>query len=273
MFKPWLWLASSCLIGLTGSEAIAAEPTTVAETIHLLETDNRGLTTWHKETGREDPRGVFEIKDGVLRVSGDGNGYLATKEAYQNYRVVVEYRWGTMTNGGKYVRNSGLLLHATGPDGGAGGAWPSCIECQLAQGCAGDLIVIRGKDAVGEVIPVSIAAETEASPNGRRRRWHAGGELLTFPPTKGQLWWNRHDWDFAELLDTRGREDVESPLGEWTRVECIADGERLRVSINGRPVNECQRVHPTAGRIALQCEGFEIYFRNWELHPLDAASR
>ena len=54
-----------------------------------------------------------------------------------------------------------------------------------------------------------------------------------FPPTRGQLWWSRHDWDFRELLDTRGRNDVESPVGDWTKVECVCDGSRLSVRVNG----------------------------------------
>jgi hypothetical protein len=206
----------------------------------------------------------------MVRASGDGNGYLATVKSYRDYHLIVEYKWGQRTNGGKYVRNSGILLHITGPDGGAGGSWPSCIECQLAQGCAGDLIVIRGKDERGATIPVQVAAETELSPDGRRHRWKAGGELKTFPPTRGQLWWSRHDWDFRELLDTRGREDIESPLGAWTRVECIAEGDRLSILVNGQKVNECKGVFPIAGRIALQCEGFEIHFRKFELQPLAA---
>ncbi len=68
---------------------------------------------------------------------------------YRDYHLIVEYKWGKRTDGGKFVRNSGILLHATGPDGGAGGTWMSSIECQLAQGCVGDLIPIRGKDEAG----------------------------------------------------------------------------------------------------------------------------
>ena len=117
--------------------------------------DLTGLTTWLKESKRDDPKKVFRVTDGQLHITGDGFGYLATEKAYKDYRVVVEYRWGKKTDGGKYVRNSGLLVHATGPDGGAGnGTWMSCVECQLAQGCVGDLIVIRGKDDAGKTIPV-----------------------------------------------------------------------------------------------------------------------
>src|SRR5207248_5866190 len=200
---------------------------------------------------------------GQIHISGDGYGYIGTDKAYRDYHLTVEYKWGKRTDGRKYVRNSGILLHAVGPDGGAGGTWMSCVECQLAQGCVGDLIVIRGKDARGEVIPVRLTAETELSPDGKRHRWKQGCEAKTFPPTRGQLWWSNHDWDFKELLDTRGRSDIESPLGEWTRVECVCESDRLAVFVNGQKVNECRGVFPAAGRILLQTEGFEIFFRKF----------
>ena len=97
----------------------------------------------------------------------------------------------------------------------------SSIECQLAQGCVGDLIVIRGKDATGETIPVRLTSDVVLGPD-KRPRWKEGGKPRIF--TGGQLWWSQHDPDFKELLDTRGKDDVESPLGEWTRVECLCDG-------------------------------------------------
>lgn len=230
--------------------------------------DFSGLTTWLKDTKREDPRGVFQVEDGLLHLSGDGNGCVATEKEYRDYRLVVEYKWGKKTDGGKYVRNSGILLHATGPDGGAGGAWPSCIECQLAQGCAGDLIVIRGKDDGGKDIPVRLTAETELAPDKRRHRWKKGGDAKTFPTTRGQLWWNNHDWDFEELIDTRGKNDVESLTGEWNRAEIICAGSKITVSINGHVVNECYDVFPSSGRILLQTEGFEIWFRKFEIGPI-----
>ena len=54
----------------------------------------------------------------MIHVSGKDAGYLATDKAYRDYRVAVEYKWGKETFGSKYVRNSGILLHAVGPDGG-----------------------------------------------------------------------------------------------------------------------------------------------------------
>jgi dienelactone hydrolase len=236
------------------------------ETIKLFNgKDLTSVATWLKDTKRDDPRKVFTVKDGELHVSGDGFGYVATKKEYRDYHLIVEYKWGKKTDGGKHVRNSGILLHATGPDGGAGGTWMSSIECQLAQGCVGDLIVIRGKDSKDETIPVSLKAETALGAD-KRPRWKARGEVREF--TKGQLWWSLHEAGFKELLDTRGKDDVESSLGAWTKVECICAGKTIEIRVNGTTVNKCFDAYPAAGKILLQSEGFEISFRRFEMQPV-----
>jgi hypothetical protein len=227
--------------------------------------DLTGLYGWLKDTKYEDPRKVFSAKDGILRISGEADGYLATKEEYQDYHLVVEYKWGLRTDGSGTVRNSGILMHATGRDGNAS-PWMSSIECQLAQGCAGDFIVIRGKDEAGATIPVTITSDTILGPDGRTR-WKKGGQPTVY--SGKQFWWSLHDPDFKELLDTRGKHDVESPLSEWTRIECICAGKRITVIVNGTTVNECYNVFPAAGKILLESEGFEILFRKFELHPLN----
>jgi hypothetical protein len=257
-----LGLATTTLVG----DDKDTRPVRPTETIKLFNgKDLSGLHTWLKDTGREDPRKVFRVEDGLLHISGDGYGYLRTDKDYRDYHVVVEYKWGQRTDSGKYVRNSGILLNAVGPDGGANGTWMSSIECQLAQGCVGDLIVIRGKDKNQKTIPVQIKSDVVLGPD-KRPRWKQGGEPRVF--TSGQLWWSLHDPTFKELRDTRGKNDVESPLGEWTRVECLCPGNRITVRVNGTTVNECYDVYPAAGKILLQSEGFELYVRKFELHPI-----
>ncbi len=242
------------------------EPVTPRKVIRLFNgKDLSGLYTWLKKTKDKDPLKVFTVEDGLIHVSGADNGYLATDRAYKDYHLVVEYKWGQKTYGAKYVRNSGVLLHAIGPDGSRGGVWPTCIECQLAQGCVGDLIVIRGTDARGKPVPATITCETVLGPDGKTR-WHKGGKKTVY--SGKQFWWSKHDPTFKELIDTRGKDDVESPLGEWTRVECICSGGRITIKVNGTTVNECFDAYPSAGKILLQSEGFEIYFRKFELHPL-----
>lgn len=227
--------------------------------------DLTGLTTWLRDTKREDPRRVFRVEDGVLRITGDGFGYLATEKSYADYHLTVEFKWGKKTDGGKYVRNSGILLHGTGPDGSAGGTWMASIECQLAQGCVGDLIPIRGKNDKGEVIPVRFKSDIALGPD-KKPRWKPGGEAREF--TGRQLWWNNHDPDFKELLDTRGKNDVESPLDEWTRVECTCIGPKISIVVNGTKVNEAYDAFPAGGKILLQSEGFELFVRKFEIRPV-----
>ena len=197
-------------------------------------------------------------------IEREGNGYVATEKAYRDYQLVVEFKWGEKTYGSKTVRNSGLLLHAVGPDGNRS-PWMSAIEVQVAQGCVGDFIVIRGKDESGAPVPVTLTSDTVMDRDGRTR-WKKGGTPTTY--SGKQFWWSKHDPDFEELIDTRGRADVESPLGEWTRVECICSGKRITVIVNGVTVNECYDAFPSAGKILLESEGFEILFRKFELYPL-----
>ncbi len=62
--------------------------------------------------------------------------------------------------------------------------------------------------------------------------------------TNRQLWWNKHDPDFKEFLDTYGKNDVESKLGEWTKVECVCDRSKLTVYVNDVKVNHAYDVTP-----------------------------
>lgn len=227
--------------------------------------DLTGFTSWLRDSGEADPRDVFSVSDGMIHISGEGAGYLATVDAYGDYRLSIEYKWGERTDGTGFVRNSGLLLNATGSHGSANGVWMTCIEVQLAQGCEGDLIVIRGQDDKGNLIPATVTCDTIVADDGNTR-WQPGGEKTVY--SGKQFWWSKHQVGFAEALDTRGVDDVASPLGAWTRVECICRQGRITVAVNGITVNECYDVFPSSGRILLQNEGNEIYFRNFELWPL-----
>ena len=246
----------------------AAEPTVPRGSPIILFNgrDLTGFTTWSKESGRDNSAGTFSVDNGMLHVSGIGLGYAATDREYKDYHLSLEYKWGKRTDGSKYVRNSGVLLHGIGRDGARDGTWMTSIECQLAQGCEGDLIVIRGTDEQGDTWPATISSETVVASDGKTR-WKPGGSKTTY--SGKQFWWSKHEAGFEELLDTRGKDDVASRLGQWTRVECICDMDRITIKINGVTVNECFDVRPSSGKILLQNEANEIYFRNVVLHPLE----
>ena len=77
---------------------------------------------------------IWSVRNGVVHCEGKPNGYMRTKNKYENYHLHLEWRWaGEPTN-------SGVLLHASGQDK----VWPRCIECQLKAGSAGDFVLING---------------------------------------------------------------------------------------------------------------------------------
>lgn len=223
------------------------------------------LTTWLKGSGHEVPQDVFSIVDGTVRLSGEGYGYIATHDEYKDYHLSLEYRWGQKSDGFGTVRNSGILLHAHGADGNANGTWMASVECQLAQGCEGDLIAIQGEDSRGKPIPVTFASNTVTASDGNTR-WSPEGQKTIY--SGKQFWWSHHEVGFLEQLDTRGKDDIASPLGEWTRVECICQADRITIKINGVTVNECYDVTPQSGKILLENEGNEVFFRNIKLRGL-----
>jgi hypothetical protein len=263
-------LVCAALVALFAAAAKAGDDAIApAEVIRPLDQpDLGGFTIWLKKTGHDDPAHVFRLENGVLRCGDEDMGYVATRQPYKDYHLSVEYRWGRRNPNDKYVRNSGVLLHGVGPDGSQGGLWMTSIECQLAQGCEGDLILIKGKSDDGKPYPATITSNTVVAEDGKTR-WHADGKKTVY--SGKQFWWSRHQPFFKELIDTRGENDAASPLGEWTKVECLCRSSRITIKINGTTVNECYDASPAAGKILLQSEGHEVFFRNLEIRPLTDA--
>jgi len=63
-------------------------------------------------------------------------------------------------------------------------------------------------------------------------------------------------------------EDAEKPRGEWNTVEVVCDGGTIKNIINGKIVNTGTDASVKRGKIVLQSEGAEIFFRNVVLTPL-----
>ena len=84
----------------------------------------------------------------------------------------------------------------------------------------------------------------------------------------GRLNWQKRDVDWKDTIGFRGKDDVESPFGQWTRFEVIAKGDTLQYLVNGVKVNEAFECKPSQGRILLQVEAAEMFVRRYELYPL-----
>ena len=227
--------------------------------------------TFLKDTKYEDPRKVFRVSDGLLHITGDGLGGLVSKQSYRDYHCVLEYRWGDKTwpTRTDRTKDSGLLIHSNGPDGGYGGIWMPSLEVQIIEGGVGDFILVAGNDKDGKPMPISITCEV-----GRDRDdeviWKAGGTRETFDLTnRRRINWYGRDPDWKDELGFRGKQDVESPGKEWTRIDTICNGGHVEVFVNGVKVNEGFDAQPSYGRLQLQTELAEIFVRRWDLYPID----
>src|SRR5208283_4601482 len=97
--NPCRWPAVLAIVllgtGFGAAEDKKTDPIRPTETIKLFNgQDLTGFTTWLKDTKREDPKKVFGVQDGVIRVAGMPMGYLATDKAYQDYHLSLEWKWG-----------------------------------------------------------------------------------------------------------------------------------------------------------------------------------
>jgi hypothetical protein len=76
------------------------------------------------------------LPDGVIAISGNPVGYLASPATYTDYRLRFDWRWSARPG------NAGALLHiASGPKDRA---WPLSIQVQTKHGNVGDVLPMAG---------------------------------------------------------------------------------------------------------------------------------
>lgn len=241
--------------------------------------DLSNFYTWLVDHKHSDPDQVFGVVpdiDGApaIRVSGQHFGGFITKEEYSNYRLVAEFRWGKKTWGARERRtkDSGILLHCQGRDGNTAkdfnGPWMRSQEFQIIEGGVGDFILVGGFDEQGMRIVPSLTATVSKDRDGETVYDPMGMQTTM---TGGRINWFGRDVDWKDEIGFRGRNDVESPDGSWTRIEAICERDTITNIVNGKVVNRGTKSTLTRGKILFQSELAEIYFRKIELTPLGTA--
>jgi hypothetical protein len=262
------------IIAVCGTLTVAAEEKQASRApIQLF--NGKDLTGWYTytvQTGYENP-GIFTVADGMLKIAGGkgDTGYfggIVTKQAYENYHLSLEYKWGEPTYGTRKdkARDSGVLLHCVGPN--EPGPWMTSYELQIIEGGTGDLLVVNAtkKDDAGN--PVELTVTAEAVMQGNQRFYKPGAAPLSWKNSGRLNWWGR-DPQWKDVVGFRGKDDVESPFGQWTKVECTAKGDAVTYLVNGQVVNKASGLSLTKGKIFIQTEGAEMYVRNVVLTPLE----
>ena len=215
-----------------------------------------GWYTFLATTGKnKDPKGVFKVEKGMIHVfdipvtnEKQEFGYLATNQEFSHCRIRVEFKFGEK----RFVprqedkRDSGLLYYVVGPDK----VWPRSLESQIQETDVGDLWITDGPSITTKI-------ETAGYP------MYSNGPLVT--QNKGRI---IKSGDFEER-------------GNWNTVEVILDGDKITHLVNGRtvmkawdlkqpdPQDATKMIPLDRGRVILQGEGAEIWFRNVRMKPLN----
>jgi hypothetical protein len=215
----------------------ATHPTDNA--VHLLQPDN--FYTFLRDFGRDkDPDHVFNWENGQLHITGQHYGYVATKQTnFTNYKLVAEFKWGEKTWAPREsnARDSGVLVHCGGKDQ----VWPKSIECQVIEGGTGDILVVNGAY-------LTIDGVTK------------GPGIARFDRP------GRNPWD--DVKGFRGPHEIENPPGQWNKLEVTCDHDLISISVNGHHTLTGTNATPTMGKIVLQSEGAEVFFRRLDMYPL-----
>ena len=272
-----LALSAVAILGAGVAAQRSSDAITPTTTIKLFDgTSLANFDTWLVDHHNADPEHVYTVVDQVdgapaIRISGKVWGGLLTKAAYRDYKLTVEYRWGGVTWGERKnrTRDSGVLLHAQGRPGNTrkdfNGPWLQSLEFQIIEGGVGDFISVAGFSETGEQIRPAMTIRARKDRDGENV-YDPKGEPRVF--TSGRVnWWGRSE-DWQDKLGFRGPNDVESPGLEWTRLEAIVKGGNLQYFVNGKLVLEGTDASFTEGKIMLQSEGAEIYFRRVDLEPI-----
>jgi len=240
--------------------------------------NGRNFDGWYvftTETGNENP-GVFQVVDGMIYVPGGKGeqayyGGLITNSDLENYRLRLEYKWGTSTYGDRKgkARDAGVLLHCIGPN--EPGPWMTSYEFQIMEGGTGDLVLLNptvpgGSDPkVPGSFPLSAKAEVDIRDG---YLYFKPGSPLRDLKRGDRLNWYGRPLDWKDEFGVRGKADLESPIGEWTHCEIVARKNSLEYYVNGKLVNRASDLNVSRGKILLQTEGAEVWYRNIELTQL-----
>jgi hypothetical protein len=247
---------------------VALPPAQAGEPVALF--DGKGTAKWYtflRDHGKDqDPNGNFTIRDGILRISGQDFGGLVTRDAYANYEVLLEYAWGgkVWPPREKTARDSGLILHSTGPDGAVGKSWLEGIQCNMLEGATGDISITGANPKYG------FRAQAEARPAGKKAGlyWKEGAPSRAFGLGSRLLWFGR-DPSWENVLGFRGKHDVEKAVGQWNTLVVTMKGDTMTVQLNGVTMSRATNLGMTRGKLQIQSEGSEVLLKKITLTPLD----
>lgn len=212
-----------------------------------------------------DPKQVFSVieenGEPVIKITGEVFAGLVTKAEFSNYHLKAQFKWGDK----KWLprlnkkRNSGILYHSVGQFDDFWNVWMSSLEFEVQETDTGDFITISDTS-------VQAKCPSEKRLNGQYY-FNPTSALVDMAWKKGfvtgRCWKNR---------------DTEKPHGQWNNVELITYGDMALHIVNGEVLmavyqpqyfNGDKWVAMNKGKIQLQSEAAEVYYKNIAIKSID----
>lgn len=243
--------------------------------------NGRDLTNWDKFlatpsgdaplVANVDPKGVFTVTnvggENIVHVSGENYGAITTQEEFTNFHFRVQFKWGLNRWGGRahVGRDSGILYCGVGRPNPRTG-WLTSVENNVMEKGTGQWWSVNGAiiDTEGEWITPANELYVPYKKEGAGEKnivWRKGAARIT--PDGG----NGITPPF----------DVEQVFGNWNTVEVvfwggncihILNGHVNLVAVNPRHLDGNRWRPLDHGKIQLQSEDAELFYRKAEIRPL-----
>ncbi|MEN0051320.1 MAG: DUF1080 domain-containing protein, partial [Bacteroidota bacterium] len=198
----------------------------------------------------------------IIRNSGEYYGCLITKKEYENYHFQLKYKWGDKKWAYRkdLLKDSGILYHSTGPMAVEyWRAWMLSQEFQIMEGHTGDF----WSQANSAIDIRAYKPESNLDPMA-----HESQDYLTISMNS----------PYRNYCLRSG--NYEKPHDEWNTLDlfCFEDkslhvvnGEVVMILKNSRYIDENGNGIPmTKGKIQLQSEAAEIFFKDIRIRKIDA---
>jgi Domain of Unknown Function (DUF1080) len=239
------------------------------------------LNGWYivlRNSRSADTNHLIQVENGMIHMYKDAPastaqpaGYIVTDKEYSNYHLRLEYKWGEKRFQPrlKTRRDAGIMYHVVGKDG----VWPRSVECQIQENDVGDIFTVNTR-LTSTVDPdttnlVSVVTTNEAGVI------HTN---LVVRPVFDEL--EKGGMPFVQGIAEGIRRVIRNPMNEhegWNTVEVIVRGDEAVYIVNGMVNNRASKIQEKVngewiplrkGKIALQLEFAEVFYRNVEIQQL-----
>jgi hypothetical protein len=182
-----------------------------------------GWYVWLRDKGKNnDPDKIFTVSDGEIFDLGKDVGYIMTNDRYGNFHFTLEFKWGVKKWPPRENAKRDSGICYNIPEDETDKIWPRSIECQIQEGDVGDFWLL-GYSTI----------QVDKKQN---------------PPLP-----------YSRIVK---KKDAEKPTGEWNTVEVISFNGKCVHIVNGVVVHYGENASLIGGKILLQSEYAEVYYRN-----------